>query len=99
MLARMEAKADTNQTERRSTVCAIRSELRETIQHEMKAVIQSVRSELDETIACNEAIETEPNPRMIQSIEEHQENHKGEAAVIPVGEPKKRHRPRSAARK
>jgi hypothetical protein len=29
---------------------------------------------------------------MMQSIEEHQKIPKGEAAVIPVGEPRKRHR-------
>jgi hypothetical protein len=58
----------------------------------MKAVIQSIRSELDETTACNEATETEPDPRMMQSTEEHQEIPKEDAAVMPVGKPRKRSR-------
>jgi hypothetical protein len=81
-----------SQAEMRSTICAFWSELKETVQHEMKAVMQPIRSELDETTACNEAIETEPNPGMMQSIEEHQEIPKEDAAVMPVGELRKRHR-------
>jgi hypothetical protein len=77
MLARMEAKMETNQAEMTSTICAFRSELKETIQHEMKAVIQPLWSELDETTACNGATETEPDPGMMHFIEEHQENLKG----------------------
>jgi hypothetical protein len=63
--------------------------LKQTIKHEMKAVIQPIRSELDDTTAGQEATETEPNPGMMQSIEEHQEIPKGEAMVMPVGEPRK----------
>jgi wobble nucleotide-excising tRNase len=48
MMREMNAKMDGNQAEMRSTVCAMRSELKETIQHEMKAVIQPTLSELDE---------------------------------------------------
>jgi hypothetical protein len=73
MIGEMNAKMDGNQAEMISTVCAMRFELKETIQQEMKAVIQPVRAELDETTACNEARETKPDPRMIQSIEEYQE--------------------------
>jgi hypothetical protein len=40
---------------------------------------------------------TEPDPGMMQSTEEHQEIPKGEAAVMPVGEPRKRCRVRSMA--
>jgi hypothetical protein len=93
----MNTKMDGNQAERRSTICAMRSELRETIQPELKAVIQSVQSELDETTACQETTETEPNPGMMQSIEEHQEIPKREAAVMPVGEPRKRCRVQNLA--
>jgi hypothetical protein len=85
MLARMREDIKSSQAEMRSTVCAMRSELEETIQREMRAVIQPIRSELDETTACNKATETDPDPRMMQSIEEHQEIPKGEAAVTPVG--------------
>jgi hypothetical protein len=35
---------------------------------------------------------TNPDQGMMQSTEEHQEIPKGEAAVMPVGEPRKRHR-------
>jgi hypothetical protein len=49
-----------------------------------------MRSELDETSARNEATETDPDPGMTQSISEHQETPKEDAAVMPVGGPKKR---------
>jgi hypothetical protein len=80
------------QAEMRSTAYAMQSELKETIQHGMKAGIQLVWSELDETTACNEATETKPDPGKMQSTEEHQEIPKGEATVMPVGEPRKRRR-------
>jgi hypothetical protein len=44
----------------------------------MKAVIQFIRAELDDMTACNKATETEPNPGMMQSTEEHEEISKGE---------------------
>jgi hypothetical protein len=56
----------------------------------MKVIIQPIQLELDEATACNGATETEPNPGIMQSIEENQEIPKGEAAVMPVGEPRKR---------
>jgi hypothetical protein len=62
---------DANQTEMRSIICTFRPEFKETILREMRAAIQSVRSELDETTTCREATETEPDPRMMQSVEEH----------------------------
>jgi hypothetical protein len=97
----MDAKMDAIQTEMRSIICVFRSELKATIQHAIRAVIQSVRSELGETTACHEATEadteTEPDLGMIQSIEEHQETPKGEAVVMPVGEPRKRRRVRNLA--
>jgi hypothetical protein len=45
-----------------------------------------------ETTACNGATETKLNPGLIQSTEERQDILKGEAAVMPVGEPRKWHR-------
>jgi hypothetical protein len=45
-----------------------------------------------QTAACNAATETKLNPGMMQSIEEHQDIPKGETAVMPVGEPRKRRR-------
>jgi hypothetical protein len=57
----------------------------------MRAVIQSIRAELNETTTCREATETEPDPGMMQFIEEHQEIPKEDAAVMPI-EPRKRRR-------
>jgi hypothetical protein len=45
-----------------------------------------------ETTACQEATETEPDPQMMQSIEEHQEISKEEITVMSVGELRKRRR-------
>jgi hypothetical protein len=45
-----------------------------------------------ETTACNEATETKLDPGLMQSIEEHQDIPKKEAAVIPIGGPRKRRR-------
>jgi hypothetical protein len=45
-----------------------------------------------ETTVCNEATETKLDPGLEQSIEERQNIPKDEAAVIPVGEPRKRRR-------
>jgi hypothetical protein len=103
ILVEISARMDTNrnemregikssQAEMRSTVCAIRSELKETIQHGMKVIIQPTHPELYETTACNGATETEPDSGMMQSIERHQEIPKEAAAVMPVGEPRKRRR-------
>jgi hypothetical protein len=50
-----------------------------------------------ETTACNEVTETKLDPGLMQSLEEHQDIPKGEAAVMPVGEPRKRHRVRNLA--
>jgi hypothetical protein len=60
----------------------------------MKAVI---RTEMEETTSCNRATETETYPRMMRSIEERQEIPKGETAVMPVGEMRKRCRVRNLA--
>jgi hypothetical protein len=58
----------------------------------MRSIFCTFRSELKETTASQEATETEPDPRMMQSIEEHREIRKGEATVMPVEEPRKRRR-------
>jgi DNA repair exonuclease SbcCD ATPase subunit len=71
MMAEMNAKMDGNQAEMKSTVYAMWPKLKETIQHGMKVIIQPIQPELDETTACNEVTETEPDPQMMQSIEEH----------------------------
>jgi hypothetical protein len=52
-----------------------------------------------ETTAWNESTETEPDPGIMQSTEGHQGIPKGEAAVMPVGEPRKWRRVRNLAAK
>jgi hypothetical protein len=72
-------------------------ELREEIksgQEEIKSIADMKVDSLEMT-ACHEKMEActekiEPDPRMIQSVAEHQEVPKGEAAVMPVRGPRKR---------
>jgi hypothetical protein len=78
--------------EMRSTVCAMWSDLKETIQHGMKVVIKPIKAGFDDTTNCNRATHTEPDPGMMQSIKEHLDIPKEDATVLPVGEPKRRHR-------
>jgi hypothetical protein len=75
------------QAEMRSILCTFRPQFKEPIQCHMRAAIQS-GSELDETT---------PDAGKMQSIEEHQVIPKGEAAVMPLGEPRKRRRVRNLA--
>jgi hypothetical protein len=56
----------------------------------MRCAIQPVRSEFDKTITCNKAAETKIDPGLMQSIEQHWEIPKGEAAVKTAGELRKR---------
>jgi hypothetical protein len=67
----------------------------------MRSIFDAWLTELNvgrkETTACQEATETKTNPGMIQSIEEHQEIPKGEAAGKPVRVPRKRSRVRNMA--
>jgi hypothetical protein len=63
----------------------------------MKAVIQPIRSELGETTACNGATETERDLRLMQSTEALREIPKGEAALMPIGGPRKERRVRNLA--
>jgi hypothetical protein len=91
MLARMREAVKSSQAKMRSTVCAMWSELEENIKSEMRAVIQPIWAELDGMTTCREGKEIEPDPGMMQSIEEHQIP-KEDATVMPVGEPRKRHR-------
>jgi hypothetical protein len=73
MMFEINDKMEDNQAEMRSTICAFRSELQDTIKREMRTAMQSVRSELEKITAYNKARETGPDPEMMQSIEEHQE--------------------------
>jgi hypothetical protein len=68
----------------------------EAILAKMKAMrdkrMEANRDDWKERTSCHEATETEPNPGMMQSIQEHQETPKEEAAVMPVREPRKWHK-------
>jgi hypothetical protein len=59
--------------------------------------VHSLRTCRSETAASQEDMETEPDQGTMQSTEEHQEIPKGEAAAMPVGEPRKRRRVRNLA--
>jgi GH24 family phage-related lysozyme (muramidase) len=90
-LKEMRKEIISGQAEMRFTLCAMRPKL-ETIQHRMKVVLQPIRTELDETTICNGATETKPDPRMTQSVEEHQEAPKEDDAVMLFEGPRKRRR-------
>jgi hypothetical protein len=77
MMEEMNAKMDGNQAEMRST---------------LDEWLMDLKDGREETTTCQEVTETEPDSRMMQSIEEHQEIPKEESAVMPVGEPRKRRR-------
>jgi cysteinyl-tRNA synthetase len=82
MLARMREVIKSGNAEMKSTVNAF--------QEKMAASIANRKDDRNETTACNEATETVPEPGMMQSAEEHQDTiHNKDAAVMPVGEPRK----------
>jgi hypothetical protein len=62
----------------------------ENLKRMMEEMLRANHNGLKEMTACREVTKTEPSPGMMQSIEEHQENPKGEAAVMPVGGLRKR---------
>jgi hypothetical protein len=72
---------------------------RKAYHEEMMAMVDAYHERMMACLGKTEADteKTEPNPGMMQSTEEHQEIPKGEAAVMPVGEPRKRRRVRSLA--
>jgi hypothetical protein len=100
LLERMEAKAEAIRARTKArqeemlarmqeNTQAIREEIKSG-QAEMRSIIRAFRSEMKETITWRGATETKRNPGLMQSIEEHQEIPKGEAAVMPIGGPRER---------
>jgi hypothetical protein len=81
-LSRVEAKMDANRAEVNAMADANQAEVR--------SILYTFQSELKETTTCQLATETKPDPRMKQSVEEHQEIPKEDAALMRVGEPRKR---------
>jgi hypothetical protein len=74
MLAEMNAKMDANMTK----MAAIQYELEEIIERQTKHLMMATWN------AHHETTDTEQDPRMMQSVEEHQEVSWEEAAVLPV---------------
>jgi hypothetical protein len=101
MMKEMDAKTDTNQAmaTKQEEILAEKkrqNKMREDIkcgQAEMRSTLDEWLMDLKdgrkETTACNVVTETEPDPRMMHSVEEHQDIRKEEAVVVPVGEPRK----------
>jgi hypothetical protein len=91
LLLSMQAKMDANQ-ERMETN-------RKTYHEEMMAMLDAYHERMMACLGKTEADKekTEPDPGIMQSTEEHQEIPKGEAAAMPVGEPRKRCRVRNMA--
>jgi hypothetical protein len=99
--ARFDEKMDSNQAEMNAKIdanimkmAAIRSELEETIKHQ----IQHFLSYVDEsTQILPDAKKTVPDPRMMPSVEAHQDNPTEDVAVMPVRGLRKRRRVQNLA--
>jgi hypothetical protein len=63
----------------------------------MDALIANITIDRKETTASQEDTETKPDPEKMQSVEEHQQIPKEDAAVMPVGGLRKRRRDRNLA--
>jgi hypothetical protein len=89
-LAEISTRMDANMTK----MVAIQSELEETIKHQMQQLLSYVDKS---TRNLPEATKIEPDPEMMQFVEEHQEVPREEAANMPVKGLKKRYRVRNLA--
>jgi hypothetical protein len=91
LLPSMQDKMDANQEKMETN--------RKAYHEEMMAMVDAYHERMMACLGKTEAdtVKTEPEPGMMQSTEEHQEIPKGEAAVMPVGEPRKRRRVRNLA--
>jgi hypothetical protein len=102
LVSRMESARKTNREEMKAAIQSIWSERDETIQQRVENITtcvnhktQSLQKACQETTACHEEMEAytekiQPDPRMMQSVAEHQEVPKEEAAVMLVGGLRKR---------
>jgi hypothetical protein len=102
MMKEMDAKMDGNQTKANGKQEEMLARIREKIesaQAEMRSIrdewLMDLKDGQKETTACNGETEIKLDPGLMQSIKEHQDNPKGEAAVMPMGEPRKRRRVRN----
>jgi hypothetical protein len=90
ILAKLNAKMDANQTEMKADRKA--HQARTDAKHkEMMAMLYAHHERMMACLGKTEANteKTEPDPGVMQSVEEHQEIPEGDAAVMPVGELKK----------
>jgi Skp family chaperone for outer membrane proteins len=89
MMARTDDNRERDQEDLKKMMTKIRAET-DTIQAGMKAIHERRMAKLDthqeRMMTHQESTETEPEPRIMQSIEEHQGVPKEDAAVTPVGE-------------
>jgi hypothetical protein len=86
MLAEIRARMDINLNEMLEDIKSGQAEMRSTLDE----WLMDLKDGRKETAACNEATEAKLDPGLMQSIQEHQKTPKGEATVMPVGEPRKR---------
>jgi hypothetical protein len=98
ILAKLNAKMDANQAEMKVDRKAHQARM-DAKHKEMMAMLAAHHIRMMACLGKREADTemAEPDPGMMQSTEEHQEIPKGEAAVMPVGEPRKRRRVRNLA--
>jgi hypothetical protein len=94
LLLSVQTKMDTNTRALRETMKSNQDDLIRTVKEEMRAMVDACHKEMMACLGKTEADteKTEPDPGMMQSTEEHQEIPKGEAAVMQVGELRKRRR-------
>jgi hypothetical protein len=113
LLARMEAKIETNRETDREERKAESKNYQEDLKKIMEEMLRANQNKMDawltekqvgrkETTTCHKTMEadtekTEPDLGMMQSIGEHQEVPKEEAAVMPVGGLRKEHRDQNVA--
>jgi hypothetical protein len=74
-------------------------DLLKTVKEEMRAMVDSCHKEMMACLGKTEVDteKTDPDPGMMQPTEEHQEFTRKDAAVMPVGEPRKPCRVRNVA--
>jgi hypothetical protein len=98
ILEKLNAKMDANQADRARMEAEMKAD-RKAYHEEMMAMVDAYHERMMACFGKTEADtkQTEPDPGMMQPTEGHQEIPKGEAAVKPVGEPRKRRRVRNLA--
>jgi uncharacterized protein (DUF885 family) len=105
MMNATQERMDANTNSMREDIKSGQAEIRSIVvafQEKIDACVASRRNDRKETMSCQETTEantekTEPDPGTMQSMEEHQDIPKEEAAVMPVGGLRKHRRDRNLA--